>query len=172
MGMDVYGVGATSTKGEYFRNNVWWWRPLWDYCLNEHGDIAGKVEHGHSNDGDGLDDEDSRALGTRLLADVKSGRCAEYKAQYDKELSELPMSDCDLCDATGIRSDEVGVELGMPTKELDEIRKSVLGRTHGWCNACDGVGKEPHFATHYPFDVENVREFAEFLMDCGGFQIC
>jgi len=55
MGMDVMGMNATSEKGEYFRNNVWWWRPLWDYCLNEHGDIAGQVEHGHSNDGDGLD---------------------------------------------------------------------------------------------------------------------
>ena len=32
MGMDVYGIAPTSERGEYFRNNVWWWRPLWDYC--------------------------------------------------------------------------------------------------------------------------------------------
>jgi hypothetical protein len=28
MGMDVYGKEPKSDKGEYFRNNVWWWRPL------------------------------------------------------------------------------------------------------------------------------------------------
>jgi hypothetical protein len=27
MGMDVYGE-----SGNYFRNNVWWWRPLANYC--------------------------------------------------------------------------------------------------------------------------------------------
>jgi len=95
MGMDVMGMNATSEKGEYFRNNVWWWRPLWDYCLNEHGDIAGQVEHGHSNDGDGLDGENSRTLGLRLLEDVKTGRAAEYKQTYDKALSELPRVSCD-----------------------------------------------------------------------------
>ncbi|QOR55575.1 MAG: hypothetical protein UMS36scaffold28_65 [Phage 59_13] len=29
MGMDVYGVKPKSKQGEYFRNNVWSWRPLW-----------------------------------------------------------------------------------------------------------------------------------------------
>ena len=27
MGMDVYGLEPRKEKGEYFRNNVWWWRP-------------------------------------------------------------------------------------------------------------------------------------------------
>ena len=27
MGMDVYGRNRCSKEGEYFRNNVWWWRP-------------------------------------------------------------------------------------------------------------------------------------------------
>jgi hypothetical protein len=33
MGFDVYGKSARSEKGEYFRNNVWWWRPLAEYVL-------------------------------------------------------------------------------------------------------------------------------------------
>lgn len=28
------------------------------------------------------------------------------------------------------------------------------------------------FVTHYPLSVQNVREFAEFLLECGGFEIC
>ena len=31
MGMDVYGIAPEKEWGEYFRSNVWWWRPLWDY---------------------------------------------------------------------------------------------------------------------------------------------
>ena len=42
MGMDVYGKNQTSEKGSYFRNNVWWWRPLWNYCEELHGDITHK----------------------------------------------------------------------------------------------------------------------------------
>ena len=31
---------------------------------------------------------------------------------------------------------------------------------------------EKDFNKHYPFDVENVKEFAEFCIDSGGFKIC
>ena len=31
MGFDIIGLNAKSKKGEYFRNNVWAWRPL--QCL-------------------------------------------------------------------------------------------------------------------------------------------
>ena len=172
MGMDVIGINATTERGEYFRNNVWWWRPLWNYCYNEHHEIAGQVEHGHSNDGDGLDAEASRALGLRLMADVKSGRVAEYKQAHDKALADLPRILCDLCEATGIRTDKIGLEMGMDKKALDETNAIILGRTHGTCNACHGYGTQAHFDTNYPFEVENVQEFAEFLLDCGGFQIC
>jgi len=73
MGMDVYGKNQESEKGAYFRNNVWWWRPLWNYCEELHGDITHKVESGYSNDGDGLDAENALALGQRLLNDLATG---------------------------------------------------------------------------------------------------
>lgn len=28
MGFDIYGRKPSSDAGKYFRNNVWWWRPL------------------------------------------------------------------------------------------------------------------------------------------------
>ena len=31
MGFDLYGLAATSENGAYFRNNCWWWRPLWNF---------------------------------------------------------------------------------------------------------------------------------------------
>ena len=62
MGMDVYGTEPKNEKGEYFRNNVWWWHPLWSYCQENYPDITASVKKGHDNSGDGLDDEDSTKL--------------------------------------------------------------------------------------------------------------
>lgn len=174
MGMDVIGVKPTTKEGEYFRNNLWWWRPLWNYCAEVADDIISEelLEHGHYNDGAGLDEDGAKALAMRLIEELDSGRTAQYEIEYRKELSELPMSDCEFCDATGIRTDKVGIEMGMHEKALDEEVAVVVGRSHGTCNACRGYGKVEHFATHYPFNAENVREFANFLIGCGGFEIC
>lgn len=172
MGMDVYGKNPTSDKGSYFRNNVWWWHPLWDYCLNLHGDICDKVEYGHSNDGDGLDADDARSLGLRLMMDIERGTTADYEANRNEYLASLPMTECQWCEGTGIRTDAVGQEMGMPTKELPEAEAIIYGRTHGTCNACQGAGRQQAWETQYPFSVENVQEFAIFLLDSGGFEIC
>ena len=59
--MDV----SARTNGAYFRNNVWWWRPLAEYVQLVLPIICKKCDHWHSNDGDGLDDQDSGALARR-----------------------------------------------------------------------------------------------------------
>lgn len=171
MGMDVYGDNPTSEKGSYFRNNVWWWRPLWDYCLELHDDIANKVQYGHSNDGDGLDAYHASLLGDRLLNDIATGVTADYERRYNEYLASLPRHNCEYCGGTGIRTDRVGVEMGMPEKELPEEVAIVIGRTHGYCNGCQGEGMVDDWQTNYPFTVENVRQFGEFLTDSGGFKI-
>lgn len=168
--MDVVGKNPVSERGEYFRNNVWWWRPLWDYCELIAPNLCGEVK-GHYNDGDGLDADGAAELSAILLAELESGRTASYRNAYYADLSRLPRSECKYCEGTGIRTDEVGKNLGMPTQELSQDMQILTGRTHGTCNACGGEGKEDHFDTNYPFEVENVREFAEFLAESGGFQI-
>jgi len=171
MGMDVSGMNPTSDRGSYFRNNVWWWRPLAEYCLNNHFEIAGKCESWHTNDGAGLDEENSKLLARALKEDLRRGVVADYEKEYNRQMGELPREVCRLCEGTGIRSDMLGKEMGMPEKELKPEVQILTGRTHGWCNACDGVGTTENWALSYPFNEENVREFADFLEDCGGFSI-
>lgn len=150
MGMDVYGKNARSEKGEYFRNNVWWWRPLWDYCQSV-SYVAQQVAYGHSNDGDGLDAEDAVLLAETLQAEIDSGRCLEYETAYRARLAAMPDEPCEYCKTTGVRNDAY---------------------VQGPCNACEGKGSVRPWEASYPFEVENVREFAEFLRDSGGFEIC
>ncbi len=171
MGMDVYGKNPATEKGSYFRRNVWGWRPLWQYVEDTHPEIASLVKYAQSNDGDGLNKAKSLQLAKLLNEDVISGKAKEYVQQRNEYLANLPLLDCELCEATGIRSDKVGVDNGMPTKELSAEQAIVLGRTHGTCNACNATGKKEDWATSYYLDESDVAEFAEFLEHCGGFEI-
>lgn len=158
MGMDVIGKEPSAEVGEYFRNNVWWWHPLWDYVLEIAPWVGDCVEYGHSNDGDGLDGEDSVRLARILTEELNAGRTATYEAGYMTDLAALPDEECWLCSGTGVRRDKIGKQLGMVER--------------GWCNGCDGRGAVRPFAGHYPFSAENIVEFRDFLAACGGFEIC
>lgn len=167
MGMDVVG---RNNPDAYFRNNVWYWRPLWNYCVEVAPELCEDVEGG-TNDGDGLDEDGALQLSAILYNELEAGRTAQYMYDYNAAIASLPRHKCDLCDGTGIRTDEVGLSSGMPDKQLDEHIAVITGRTHGWCNACSGEGKTDDIKAWYSFTVENVRNFADFLADCGGFHI-
>ena len=158
MGMDVIGRKPTSKEGEYFRNNVWWWRPLADYCMRVAPDIAARCKYWHSNDGYGLDERDSLALADLLQAEIDSGRCASYARVRESELELLPNERCQLCEGT-------------PPRRVPPDRGAGNLLTGMKCNACDGEGFKRPWACWYDFDVENVREFVGFLRGCGGFAI-
>jgi len=160
MGMDVYGKNATDERGEYFRNNVWWWRPLWDYCEQVYPPC--REIDGHSNSGAGFDVEGAHALRDALIKEISSGRTYEYEKERQEFLDSIPDETCTLCEGMGI----VQVKEGW----FDYVEGEVTFRDP--CNSCKGTKVKPHFQKHYPFSVENVQEFADFLKACGGFEIC
>lgn len=179
MGMDVSGKNPTTEAGAYFCNNVWWWRPLAEYCCEIAPEITANCEYWQSNDGDGLEDDDAKELAAILRAEVASGRCKTYADAYEARRKALPRETCDLCNGTGIRSDALGVEHGQTTKVIPATTKDSDGTETphpragqvGWCNGCDGIGTRQASSSHYPFTVENVEEFATFLEGSGGFEI-
>ena len=164
MGMDVYGKNPSTDAGGYFRNNIWWWRPLADYLTTTYPDLTASCTYWHSNDGDGLDADGAAALADALRVDLENGNAARYAEQYNEMLAGLPMSECDLCAGTGVRTDAIGKQYG-----YDQPHDPVTGR--GGCNGCQGQGKVEHWEAHYPFDVENVQAFTDFVAASGGFEI-
>ncbi len=143
MGMDVYGQDPQSDEGGYFRNNIWWWNPLAEYCQLVAPDEAAHCEHWHSNDCDGLDGEQSIALADKLQAEIDSGRCERYMLSRG---------------TTGTTSnDDFEPSLGV----LKAVVKAVDSE-----QASEDIETTP-----WPFSVENVKEFIAFLRVCGGFEI-
>ncbi len=103
---------------------------------------------------------------------IADGSASAYIEKRNAYLAGLERPACDLCAGTGIRSDEVGVEHGMPDRELPIEMKLLTGRSHGFCNACSGEGKTDDWATHYFLDLDDLIEFSDFLENSGGFSIC
>jgi|TARA_R110001583_G_scaffold129609_4_gene281409 DnaJ-class molecular chaperone len=177
MGMDVYGLNPTTKApsrpehddydsedwkayfdgqneaGQYFRNNVWFWRPLWDYVSTACSDYITEedLEYGHSNSGHIIGAEQCKAIANVLATKLLDGSVKEYMEERQKALDALPLDKCQHCEGTG---------------ERDDIH------VQGTCNACHGEGEVKNFNTHYPFTIENVREFQIFAKNCGGFEIC
>ena len=141
----------TVNVGHYFRNNCWWWRPLWNYCHNVAPDLIDEklFEDGHSNSGAGLDDKGAKKLGQLLLQEINNGNTIRYQAEYHQWIDDLPDDDCMRCNNNNHGHNK--------KKE---------------CTNCDKTGKTKNWNKSYPFDIDNVREFAEFCLQSGGFRIC
>ena len=131
-----------ANPGIYFRNNVWWWRPLWQYVCERFPEII-TVEDavsGCSNSGHLIDDEKAMKIGLGLTAKLLDGSVKAYADKYKIEIDELEQVECDLCEGTGKRKDP-------PNSGAGDYP----------CNGCGSIGKKDDWAKSYPFDVENVR---------------
>jgi hypothetical protein len=160
MGMDVSGRKPTTEQGKYFRNSVWWWGPLANYIWQVAPEIAGHCEDWLTNEGDGLNAEDSAALANKLQQEIDAGRTERYAVIYAAEQELTPNEPCRVCKGTGILRGPAAGECGAGDM-LTGIK----------CNNCDGNGFGPAFSTYYPFSTDNVRNFVAFLRGCGGFSI-
>lgn len=139
--------------GVYFRNNVWWWRPLWDWVCNTCQDVMteGDQAAGWSNSGTQITAETVDQMLDKLVPAIAEELHKEYELSYKTRLEGMPLMKCDTCDGTGQRDD-----------------KYVKGE----CNGCGGKGERPDWDTQYPFDHKNVEEFVSFLSESGGIEIC
>lgn len=148
MGYDLYGIAATSSKGEYFRNSIWWWRPLAEFVV-ERCDVTAPGEWFH-NGGHEVTASEAHRIAETLKDLIALGEVADFAGLYAERLAQLPGEECRICHGAGIRNDEA---------------------VRGTCNACRGKGTVDSFSKNYPFSEENVREFAEFCEHSGGFSI-
>ena len=84
-----------ANPGIYFRNNVWWWRPLWNYCYLVADDIISEelFNSGEYNNGAGLNDKDAKLLGNRLMECIADGSTIKYQAEFIQNQDDLPDGD-------------------------------------------------------------------------------
>ena len=84
MGFDIYGMDPQTEKGHYFRNNVWYWRPLWQVICEECNDILTEEQmaSGSYNDGVEVSAEQAIKIFKRLVD--KAPQIEEDVLEYEK----------------------------------------------------------------------------------------
>lgn len=150
-----------SNPGIYFRNNIWWWRPLWNYVCEVCEEVMSDddIEAGQSNSGDIINAETVDHMITKLNSEIMLRRHVDYEIAYNIRIGELPLMDCDYCDGTGTRHWDDGPQ-DCNVCNTEYTRKEGIP-----------VGKEKSWESRYPFSAENVEEFVKFLEHSGGIQI-
>ena len=140
-----------ANPGVYFRNNVWWWRPLWQFVCERFDDILTEqdMERGCYNDGHEITVDKAMQIGIDLTCMLEDGRIQAYNDRYEAEMKALPKVNCRVCD----------------NNNRGHKKKKE-------CKCCKQTGLVDDWDKSYPFDVENVREFATFCLESGGFSIC
>ena len=140
-----------ANPGVYFRNNVWWWRPLWLFVCERFDDILTEqdMERGNYNDGHEITADKAMDIGVELTVMLESGRIQEYSDNHKKRLDALPQVNCRVCNNNN---------------HGDHKKRE--------CKACKQTGLVDDWDKSYPFCVENVQEFATFCLESGGFTIC
>tara|TARA_R110000824_G_scaffold17436_1_gene70727 strand:- start:893 stop:1483 length:591 start_codon:yes stop_codon:yes gene_type:complete len=140
-----------ANPGVYFRNNVWWWRPLWQFVCEQFPDLISDeaAKRGCYNDGYEITEDKALKIGIELTVMLDCGDVQEYSDRHKAELDALPQVNCRVCNNNN---------RGYKKKKE--------------CKCCKQTGLVDDWDKSYPFDVENVREFATFCLESGGFTIC
>ena len=154
-GTKAYFAWQENTEGAYFRNNVWYWRPLWNFICSICDDILtdNDMENGTFNDGHKICKTKAKKIAARLRK--IDGDLNDHQIGHKRFMDDMPNEDCDICDGTGKR------------KKAPEV-----GAGDVKCNGCDGNGTKRPYETNYPFYADYVRAFGKFCEKSGGFEIC
>ncbi len=152
--------------GYYFRNNVWWWRPLWEFVCTSCDDFLTHkdMDKGGYNDGKKISKTKSLKISKRLSKLIADGTVDMLERRSTLAIEKAKTHNKEV------------------RKEMDAI-SDVCKRKHGkdlvpanypepykteWN---DAYAKED-WTSSYPFYADNVKLFATFCQQSGGFQIC
>lgn len=148
-------------------------QPLWAFLYAQHeehvpGDVFLAVAQGANVR---ISPEKVSALVDALDDDLDRGVVDNFVEQHSAMVASLDLIECDACDGTGVRTDEMARRYGLDLMPLDDAKAIVLGRDRGTCNLCDGFGKAPNPIARFRFSIATVRRFVEFLRTSNGLSI-
>ena len=153
--------------GYYFRNNVWWWRPLADFVLwLADEEFTDKDRQGwHCNSGYRVDEKKAKVIAELLEASIDEGIAKKYQDATDDKMKKAKAHN---------------KEIEKKHKELRKIVERHTGKKdlvpndypEPFNSQWNDIQKLTNYEAHYPFSVENVKSFAKFCRESGGFEIC
>ena len=156
-----------NNPGNYFRNNVWWWRPLWTFTCDHCADFLTEddMNGGCYNDSYIITEDKAVAIAERLYEALKEPETQEYLDNHMKVMEKAK------------KHNEM---IEQEKKALDEIAVAITGDKNvapidypkDLKKKFDELMKKRDWASSYPINRENIENFARFAEQSGGFSIC
>ena len=156
-----------NNPGNYFRNNVWWWRPLWTFTCDHCADFLTEddMNGGCYNDSYIITEDKAVAIAERLYEALKEPETQEYLDNHMKAMEKAK------------KHNEI---IEQEKKALDEIAVAITGDKNvapidypkDLKKKFDELMKKRDWASSYPINRENIENFARFAEQSGGFSIC
>ena len=145
MGFDINGIKPKNEKGEYFRNNVWWWRKLW-LLIGAQGEELYRIQN---KLGSAYPEDFEDIRHTQFIEnwrDLNNQGHANDGVTYKKEYHKHVIDTIEWC--------------------LKEKDKEHMNDFFDWID--EEYGDK---ANDYPFTWENAEDFLKFLKANEGFEI-
>ena len=167
MGFDLYSTGKhKSEKGEYFRNNVWWWRRLAEFICEQTGVIEEKDKPAwQHNEGHEVSEAQAKQIANQLKALIDNGTVAKAIKEVEDETKKAEENNVHVDKLHEMLREKVERETGKKGLAPRDYPKEDHD-TWAW------IQKSYNYGSSYPFTLENVKEFIEFCEESNGFRIC
>ena len=153
--------------GAYFRNNVWWWRPLWQFTCEHCEDILTEndMNAGCYNDNHMITEDKAIAIAKRLKTALETPETKEYLDNHNKAMEKAKKHN-KMIDQEKKALDEIAVAITgdkdiAPINYPKDLKKKF-----------DELMDQRDWASSYPISKDNIEQFAEFAEQSGGFRIC
>ena len=155
-----------ANPGVYFRNNVWWWRPLWQFVCYACDDFLSvkDMESGNYNDCRRISKTKAKRIAARIRKLDKSGIIDEQHEYHQEKLEKAEKHN------KKVEQKRIALK-----KEVDEkVGPNIVPANYPkeYKERWDKIQGDENWSGHYPFDADNIRSFGEFCDNSGGFEIC
>lgn len=153
--------------GYYFRNNVWWWRPLANLITVLNEDWLTDEQKERLQDNSGFEFSELEAIKIKLSLEnvINNGWLKKAEEQWKKEAKQAELWNAQI------------------KEQMEKLKKQAIKETAKaniiprdypphlklkW----DKLWKSEDKTSSYPVSLKNVKNFVAFLNECGGFKVC
>jgi hypothetical protein len=155
----------TENPGEYFRANVWYWRPIWNFVCEACDDFmtSNDMDAGCSNSGDRISKTKALRMARRLDKLEKDGFIARWEEvmlePYEKAQAHNKI----------VRQEMKEFQDKMKEKYGDIAPKDYPKKEY---KKWEKIYAKEDWTASYPPSRKAILEFSRFCRQSGGFEIC
>lgn len=152
--------------GEYFRANVWFWRPVWNFVCASCDDFLSEddIDAGGSNSGDRISKTKANRIASRLRKLGKQGVIQKWEDEMTIPFNEAKEHNKTIDKEMDVFQDKMRIKYGpdIVPSNYDVHDKAT------W----DTIYNKRSWASSYPPSANLIVQFGRFCGESGGFEIC